>query len=263
MEPTAQSVARTYSDRVYTDPWEKVLDYRRVQQYTAKHPNAGRAEIGNAFELPPGRVRAWINDGMPDPVRGVQTVLDYGWIDPDPTSDIARALVELLAHVLAGGSINANYSPRLSSDSRIDLKELQQAFTSVGVDTTIQHADIEERATEVVAADDGSVLGRCLVAMGAAHGSKTDLETVPNVVDEVPVDVRASFARIYARHRAVSYEQKDTTRITEDRPAAFRHDLRDLLADVTDEQVTVDDSGLTLSAAASRALGVGRIETEL
>ena len=247
---------------MYTDPWKKVLDYREVREYKAKHPNSGRTMIGKALELPPGRVRTWINGGMPDSVHGIQTALDYGWIDPDPTSDTAQALIELLAHVLAGGSINANFSPRLTAGNRVDLEELQQAFTSVGVRSTIQHEDAEERATEVVAANDGSVLGRCLVAMGAVHGSKTDLEVFPSVVDEVPVDVRASFARIYARHRAVSYEQKDTTRITEDRPATYRHNLRDLLVDVTGEQVTVDDSGLTLSATASRTLGIGRIEVD-
>jgi hypothetical protein len=247
---------------VYTDPWEKVLDYRKVKEYRAKHPNAGRTRIGKALELPPGRVRAWINDGMPDSVHGIQTALDYGWIDPDPTSDTAQALIELLAHVLAGGSINANFSPRLTGGSRVGLEELQRAFTSVGVDSTIQHEDVEGRATEVVAANDGSVLGRCLVAMGAVHGSKTDLKTFPGVIEDVPVDVRASFARIYARHRAVSYEQKDTTRITEDRPERYRNDLRDLFVDVTGEQVTVDDSGLTLSAAASRSLGIGRIEVD-
>ena len=42
MEPTARSIARTYSDRVYPDPWEKVEDYQRVQAYAAEHPNAGR-----------------------------------------------------------------------------------------------------------------------------------------------------------------------------------------------------------------------------
>jgi len=38
MEPTARSLARTYSDRVYPDPWEKVEDYQRVQKYAAGAP---------------------------------------------------------------------------------------------------------------------------------------------------------------------------------------------------------------------------------
>src|SRR6056297_2604623 len=42
MSPTARALARTYSDREYPDPWEKVLDYRRVRAYAAEHPDAGR-----------------------------------------------------------------------------------------------------------------------------------------------------------------------------------------------------------------------------
>jgi len=38
MEPTARSLARTYSDRVYPDPFEKVEDYQRVQAYAAENP---------------------------------------------------------------------------------------------------------------------------------------------------------------------------------------------------------------------------------
>jgi len=82
MEPTAQALARTYSDREYPDPWEKVLDYRRVQAYAAEHPKHGRTRVGNALDLPPSRVRGWLNDGMPDPVRGIQTAIDHGWLDP-------------------------------------------------------------------------------------------------------------------------------------------------------------------------------------
>lgn len=261
MLPTAQSLARTYSDRVYTDPWEKVLDYRRVQQYVADHPNAGRVQIGREFELPPGRVRGWINGGMPDPVRGIQTAIDHGWLDPTPTGKITQALVELLAHVLAGGSINNHYSPTLLPGRRVDIDELQQAFVAVGIDSTTQHINADSRATEIAAAQDGSVLGRCLITMGAIVGSKTELDTFPQILDEVPDNVRASFARIYARHRATTYDQKDTTRIMEKRPVEYQNGLRDLLSDIAGEPVTVDDRGLTLSAAASRALGVSRNPT--
>jgi hypothetical protein len=78
MEPTAQSIARTYSDRVYPDPWEKVEDYQRVQAYAAEHPNAGRTAVGTALELPAGRVRSWLNGGQPDPVRGIETASAHG-----------------------------------------------------------------------------------------------------------------------------------------------------------------------------------------
>jgi hypothetical protein len=31
---------------VYLDRWEKVLDYRRVREYAAENPNAGRVGVG-------------------------------------------------------------------------------------------------------------------------------------------------------------------------------------------------------------------------
>jgi len=52
MEPTARSLARTYSDRVYPDPFEKVEDYQRVQAYAAENPNAGRTAVGTHLSYP-------------------------------------------------------------------------------------------------------------------------------------------------------------------------------------------------------------------
>jgi len=184
MEPTARSIARTYSDRVYPDPWEKVEDYQRVQAYAAEHPNSGRTAVGNALELPPSRVRGWLNGGQPDPVRGIQTASANGWIEPD--CDMAGALVELLAHVLAGGSINETFVPAISTGRRVDHATIEAAFAAVGVETYQRHADSDGRATELYPTTDASVLGRCLVAMGAPHGVKTGLDAVPAVVWEKP-----------------------------------------------------------------------------
>lgn len=50
MEPTARALVRTYSECVYPDPWEMVLDYRRVREYAAEHPTAGRVRVGNALD---------------------------------------------------------------------------------------------------------------------------------------------------------------------------------------------------------------------
>jgi len=136
MDPTAKALARTYSDRVYPDPWEKVLDYRRVREYAAEHPNAGRVRVGRALDLPPGRVRGWLKDTVPDPVRGINVAIDRGWLDPESDSEMAAALVELLAHVLAGGSITArNYSPGVAPGERVGAEEIRDAFDRIGVGT--------------------------------------------------------------------------------------------------------------------------------
>ena len=257
MDPTAKALARTYSDRVYADPWEKVLDYRRVREYAAEQPTAGRVHVGNALELPNERVRGWLNDVVPDPVRAINTASDHGWLDPDPHGETAAALVELLAHVLAGGSIAAkNYVPAVTPGARVDAAEIRRAFERVGVETNRRNADVPGRATEIVPTRDGTVLGRCLVTMGAPTGVKTSLDALPAVIWDVPRSVRRSFAQIYVRHRGLNYKGKSTTRVQVDRPRSFIEELRELLADVLDEQVTTSETGITISAAAVRELGV-------
>ena len=257
MEPTAKTLSRTYSDRVYPDPWEKVLDYRRVREYAAEHPNAGRVRVGRALDLPSERVRGWLEDAVPDPVRGINTAIDHGWLDPDPESETAAALVELLGHVLAGGSIPVgNYVPAVTPGKRVPAEELRDAFERTGVETRARHADTPNRATEVVPTYDGTVLGRCLVAMGVPMGVKTSLDHLPAVVWDVPQSIRRSFARIYVRHRGLNYADKSTTRVQVERPSSFITELREVLDDVLDESVTTADAGITISAAAARELGV-------
>ena len=257
MEPTAHSLARTYSERVYADPWEKVRDYRRVVAYAADHPDAGRVRVGNALALPPSRVRGWLNDAVPDPVRGINTAIDHGWLDPDPESDTAAALVELLAHVLAGGCITRDtFGVAVTPGQRVDSDEIRDAFERVGVETTLRHAESSNRATEIVPRTDASVLGRCLVAMGAPQGAKTALDAIPPVVWAVPPDVRDAFTTIYVRHRALSSDRKATLWIQEQRPRSYLDDLQQLVSASTEQPVTVSDRAVTISADAARALEI-------
>jgi len=254
MEPTARSLARTYSDRVYPDPWEKVEDYQRVQAYAAEHPNSGRTAVGNALELPPARVRGWLNGGKPDPVRGIETASANGWLDPD--CDMAGALVELLAHILAGGSVNETFVPAISAGRRIDYATIEDAFAAVGVDTQRRHTDSEGRATELYPTADASALGRCLVAMGAPHGAKTSLDAVPPSVWESPESIRCRFVEVYVAHRGAHFETKATTRVQEQRPVSYLEDLHDLIGECVDGNVSVGDRAVTISADAARELGL-------
>ena len=252
MPPTAKDLARTYSDREYPDPWQKVLDYRRVREYAVEHPKHGRTRAGNALELPPSRIRAWLNGGMPDPVRGIQTAIDHGWVDPDETT--TAALVELLAHVLAGGSINERFVPAITIDDSVTVDDVRSVFEALDVDSHIRNEEVDNRATEVIPATDASVLGRCLVAIGAPVGEKVGLDSFPHIVWDVPRSVRESFARIYVGHRGLTYETKATRVIQEDRSRAYLDDLRDVLIDVTGESVSVGNGRVTISAAAARRL---------
>ena len=254
MEPTARSIARTYSDRVYPDPWEKVEDYQRVQAYAAENPNAGRTAVGNALELPPERVRGWLQGGKPDSVHGIDTATKYGWLEPE--CDMESALVELLAHVLAGGSITETFVPAITVGRRVDHATIVDAFAAVGVDAQIRHADSDSRATEVYPTTDASVLGRCLVAMGAPRGVKTSLNAVPQVVWESPKAVRRRFVECYVAHRGVHFDDKATTRVNEQRPESYLADLHALISESVSGAVSHGERGLTISADAARELGL-------
>ncbi|MGQ3331273.1 hypothetical protein [Halorubrum sp. FL23] len=254
MEPTARSIARTYSDREYADPWEKVEDYQRVQAYAAEHPKAGRTAVGTALELPAGRVRPWLNGGKPDSVRGIDTASANDWLDPE--CNMAGALVKMLAHVLAGGSINETFVPAITLGRRVDREAIEAAFTAVGVDAHCRHLNSDERATELYPATDASVLGRCLVAMGAPHGAKTALDSVPAVVWESPESLRRQFVEIYVAHRGAYFETKATTRIKEERPKSYIADLHKLIDGSVSGSVSHGEQAITISADAARELGL-------
>jgi len=255
MKPTARSLARTYSDRIYPDPWEKVEDYHRVQAYAAEHPDAGRTAVGNTLELPPERVRGWINGGKPDPVRGINTASANGWVNPD--EDMCSALIELLSHVLAGGSINKTFVPAITTCQQVDYHVIRRVFKRVGVDAQMRHADSDKRATEVYPTTDASVLGRCLVTMGVPQGVKTNLDAIPLMVWESPEPVRRRFVECYVAHRGVQFKNKATTRVQEERPTSYILDLHKLINESVSSQVSHRESGIIISADATRELGLG------
>lgn len=258
MFPTTRGVAATYNPPDDVDPWTRVEQYREVMDYAAKNPNAGSSAVASAVEQPRGRIRPWLDGSRPDVVRGLETATEHGWLDPDPQGAMARALVELAAHVMAGGSIDSRHVPQVSVGRRVDADEIEAVYRALGVRSKRRHAEREGRATEIVPREAGSVLGRCLISIGVPQGSKQDITSLPRVAVDGSIQHRVSFASVYARHRAASYEDKDTVRIQEDRPRAYLDALGALFRDVTGEAVSVSNLGVTLSAAAARELGVGR-----
>jgi len=129
-------------------------------------------------------------------------------------------------------------------------------FKAVGVDAQQRHADSDGRATELYPATDASVLGRCLVAMGARRLRRRILMLSRLSCGESPTPVRRRFVESYVAHRGVHFETKATTRIQEERPASYLADLHDLIDESVTSTVSRGPRGLTISADAARELGL-------
>jgi len=256
MDTITASLARTYNHPSYDDPYDAVKDYNRVTEASAKHPNKGSAALSKVVELPRSRIRAWVDDdGMPDAARGIMLAQRHGWTDPD--AEMTASLAALAGHLLGGGSISTrNYVPSIAAGRRVSLDEISDAFRDVGVRPTRRHEDLESRATEVLPAIHGSILGRTLAVWGCPVGGRSTVETLPAIVDHGGAASRAAFLDAYVRHRAVNYPNKATSRLHGKQPLAFHQAIVDLIEEVTDEHASAGSSGVTISAAAMRALNL-------
>lgn len=256
----AAALARTYNHPSYDDPYEAVQDYNRVIEAAAKNPNKGSTALSRVVDLPRGRIRAWVDDdGMPDAARGVMLAQRHGWIDPD--TDMGEALAALTGHLLGGGSIaKKNYVPSVAAGRRVSAVEIEDVFRDVGVRPTRRHEDLESRATEVLPATHGSVLGRTLAAWGCPVGGRAAIRTIPAIVDHAGQAGPAVFLAAYIRHRAVNYPDKATSRLHGQQPVAFHQAVAKLITRVTGEHASAGDRGVTVSAAAMRALDLAEVE---
>jgi len=256
MDTITASLARTYNHPSYEDPYDAVKDYNRVIEASAKHPNKGSAALSKVVELPRSRIRAWVDDdGMPDAARGIMLAQRHGWTDPD--TEMTEALAALAGHLLGGGSISEKtYVPTVAAGRRVSLDEISDAFRDVGVHPTRRHEDHESRATEVLPAVHGSVLGRTLAAWGCPVGGRSTVETLPAIVDHGDDASRAAFLDAYIRHRAVNYPDKATSRLQGQQPLPFHQAIADLIEEVTNEHASAGSGGVTISAAAMRALNL-------
>lgn len=251
-------LARTYNTPSYDDPYDVVRDYRRVQRAAANHPNKGSSALSNIVELPRGRIRGWIDDdadSMPDAVRAISVAQNKGWLDP--TGDTAVALAAIVGHLLGGGSIaKQNYVPSISEGRRVPIPEIKRAFRRVGVRSDTRHEMSENRATEVVPAEYSSILGRTLTAWGCPVGGRSEIQSLPRLLDHTDDARLEALLKPYVLHRSVNYTKKATSRLQGDQPERFHKAIAELIEEVTGETATYASGGVTVSAAAMRALGL-------
>ncbi|MFC7166087.1 hypothetical protein [Halospeciosus flavus] len=249
-----EALVRTYApqtEEYRQDPMRAVEDYRRVQEFAAEHPDAGRTRVGNALDLPPSRVRTWLNGGMPDCVRGLHVAQDHGWVPLSETDDVfVGGLNVLVAWIFSGGSISVeNFSPSFTVDGPTARIRLESALETAGVEYRVVHEDESGRATEFRIGEGETVLGRTLAALGAPVGEKnvdTDL-SLPEYLDDASTAVREEFVTVYLQNRLSQDQGRTEARFREERPDAYCEALGGLLDAVLDVEVTVSKQNIFLS----------------
>lgn len=242
--PTPKALAATYNPPSYPDPWNAVQDYHTVTEYAAAHPEKASTAIASALDLPRSRIRPWLDGSIPDVVRGIQTAKANGWLADHATPATERALVQLAAWALSGGSLTVNtdgahvyFTLNHNHDSKFAT-----IAAAAGVDYTIVNKQTSERATEARPTTDGSILARVLAAMGVPEATeKHSLTALPAFVDDLNTDLREDFAKIVVANRGAKHHDKDTLTLRIKRPDPYLNALRSLLESVTSNPVTYSD----------------------
>ena len=249
-------LARTYEHPSYDDPYDAVRDYRRVQRAAANHPDKGSQALSTVVGLPRSRIRGWVDDdatAMPDAARAISVAQNNGWVDPSGAT--ALALAAFAGHLLGGGAITKqSYVPSVCEGRRVSLAATETVFHQLGVTTTRRHTEIDNRASEVLPAEHSSILGRTMVAWGCPRGGRSGVVALPRLLDQLETAGHTAFLKAYIRHRGVNYPEKATSRLHGDQPQAFHQAVATLIQSVTGEQARADKRGVTVSAAAMRAL---------
>ncbi|QZX99790.1 hypothetical protein [Halobaculum rubrum] len=251
-----QSLARTYNPQSYPDPANLLEDYDRVMEYASKHPDHGRTRVGTALELPPSRVRTWIEGGKPDAVHAVETARELGWLDATLQDAIGDACAVLAAGIYTCGSIdNDRIVPAWNPSTRIARQLIIHGLEVVGTGYSLRHAGESDRPTEIIPATNASVFGRVLVCLGIPQGDFTMVKSLPNWFDQLSTGTRRTLALLWVCERATAQDDKDTLMIQgRYRGEFYRRTVADLIREIVDGAVTATEQNVVISAAAARTL---------
>lgn len=245
----------TYDGGQYVDAMEAIEDYGRVMRHHQVNPDMGSSALAGRLEIPRGRIRPWLEGGAPDPVRGLETARDHGWVGVSFSDACFGPLNVLVAGVFSGGSIAEQYyQPRWAVDDRGRESGIRDALTELGVGYRVD-ADRDGRADEIVPASDAVVLGRVLSVLGAPVGPKAEQRlSLPDYLDRAPNSIRDQFVDVYLANRAIE-PHNDVVRFREERSDAYLSELAGLIEDVADAPVTITEKNVTLSVPATEAVG--------
>lgn len=244
----AKALARTYDHPSVADPWEIVQQYRAAMRFG---PDTGAGPVARKLEVPRGRVRPWLDGGMPDAVRGIQVAHGHGWL-PDEGGDIPTALRQVATWNLAAGSIDAQtYRPYFVLSTPDLENRLRDLLQTLDVDLRTERRDVG-RSVEGTPDQDASVLGRVLAVLGVPTGKDiTGLRSVPAVLTDAPNDAQRACAATYLRCRGQAWDWEDQWVITHrGAPTAYLTALADWFTKVTGTKCTATDDSVQLPGAA-------------
>ena len=254
---TPEGFARTYDDQTFDDPWTAVTQYWEVKDCTATHPDNGSTAVANALDLPRDRIQRWIeDDGRPDPVRGIQTAEDRGWLPLTIDDDQFQAVNTLVAWVCSSGSIDERFAPTFVVDDAVGRQRIMDALDELGVDGRVIREDDSGRATEITPDSDASALGRILAVLGAPQvGKDSEAEpSLPEYLRFAPAGVRSRFVDVYLFNRAQISADTQTLSLHENRREEYLAELATLIQQVSGGDVSVSGRSVVASAEAVRNL---------
>jgi len=249
-----ESLARTYDPPKYADPAEQLADYQRVLAYQARNPDHGRTRIGQRFELPPSRVRGWINGGMPDAVRGVKTARDHGWLDATLDSHMGDGFAILAVATYACGGINSNHWPAWNPAHPAIATLVRHALVVLGVGSTTRHAEDAGRPTEIIPGANAAVLGRVLRALGVPRDF-SHIASLPDWIFECARGTRQAGGLVFACERTVAHDHSDVLIVQmRQRGPEYRAGVARLMRTLTDEEIRIGETTISIMPAARTQL---------
>ena len=253
-----QRLANTYAGE--PTGWDRVQQFREVQQYAGTHPQKGSTAISTALELPRGRIRPWLDGkSKPEPVKAIETAEDKGWFTLSGADSRLPPLTAILAWIYAGGGIDRQFVPHFSIDNERQKGILGRALAMLNLDFKYRHEADKTRSTECVVGENATVFGRLLVAMGAPQGTKNSEESIrlPDRILAAPQSIQLVFARTYTIVRGAENPGRENWPIqfAEDRPAGYHRQLKSLFRDVIDERPAITGQETSSTLYLSRQAG--------
>ncbi|WP_390215230.1 hypothetical protein [Halobaculum halobium] len=249
-------LARTYDHPSYVDAADAVDDYKRVKQYASHHPDHGRTRVGSALDLPPSRVRSWIDDGKPDAVRGTEIAREYGWLDMTTDSRVGRSFAIVVAGVYTCGGISAeNYGPSWNPSSPTVRSLIEEALTTLDTGVTTRHEGDLDRPTELVPARNAVLFGRVMAAAGVHIGEASQVGALPEWILELPEDAKETLGTIWIHERMTKDPNRNTVKLQmRSRTQLYRKAVGKLVECAIDGSVTVTEQNIIIPAETADGL---------